>query len=96
MRIENTGTEALPVTGSTTGAAIGIATPGREETQQSASQDTASLSSSSLVVPSLAEQALSTAEARASKVEALRQAIASASYAINPDLIADAMLNEGF
>lgn len=94
MRIESTGTEALSVAGAASAATDAAAHAQRKA--QPTSQDTASFSSSSLAVPSLTAQALSTAEARASKIEALRQAISSASYTVDPALIADAMLSEGF
>ena len=96
MRVESTGTEALSVAGITAGAATGPIAQSQGNTEHSTPQDTAALSSSSLAVPSLTAQALSTAEARAAKVEALRQAIVSASYTIDPALVADAMINEGF
>ncbi len=96
MRIENIGTEALSAAGITAGTATGAAAHAQGSAGQNTPQDTASLSSNGLAVPSLTAQALSTAEARASKVEALRQAIASSSYTIDPALIADAMISEGF
>ncbi len=96
MRVESTGTEALSVAGITAGAAPGAVAQSQGKTEQPTPQDTAALSSSSLAVPSLTAQALSTAEARAAKVEALRQAIVSASYIIDPALVADAMISQGF
>ena len=96
MRIENTGTEALSVAGIVKNAATGVVASSQREATQFAPQDTAALSSNGLAVPSLTSQALSAAEDRAAKVEALRQAIASSSYTIDPALVAEAMISEGF
>lgn len=57
--------------------------------------DTASLSSEAPAVSSLAKQALTAAEARAGKVEALRRAVASAEYSVDAGLIADAIISQG-
>ena len=96
MRIESTGIEALSAAAISANAATGVVVPSQREAAQFAPQDTAALSSNGLAVPSLTSQALSTAEDRAAKVEALRQAIASSSYTIDPALVADAMISEGF
>lgn len=58
-------------------------------------QDTASLSSGTQSVPSLAAQALSSADARLARVAALRQAVANVEYTLDPALIADAMISQG-
>ncbi len=57
--------------------------------------DTATLSSGSPSVSSLAQQALTTAEARAGKVEALRYVVANAGYSVDAGLIADAIISHG-
>lgn len=56
--------------------------------------DTASLSSGAPSVSSLAKQALTTADARAGKVEALRYAVANAGYSVDAGLIADAIIGQ--
>ena len=58
-------------------------------------EDTATLSSDNFSVASLASQVLASAAARGAKVEALRHAVASAEYTVDPALIADAMVSEG-
>ena len=58
-------------------------------------EDTTTLSSAKFSVPSLASQALASAEARGAKVEALRHAVASAQYTLDPAAIADAIESEG-
>ncbi len=82
---EATGVAAGEQRSATTTASAPVAEP----------QDTASLSANSLAVPSLTAQALSTSEARAAKIEALRQAVTSAAYVVDPGLIADAMISAG-
>lgn len=56
--------------------------------------DTASLSSRAPSISSLAKQALTTADARAGKVEALRHAVASGGYSVDAGLIADAIISQ--
>ncbi len=85
-------------TGAVTGVAAGEqvkATTNRAAAQPAEPQDTTSLSGNSLAVPSLTAQALATADARAAKVEALRQAVANAAYVVDPALVADAIISAG-
>lgn len=58
-------------------------------------EDTASLSSTAPDPATLASQALASAGARAAKVEALRQAVSGAQYALEPSAIADAVISSG-
>jgi flagellar biosynthesis anti-sigma factor FlgM len=57
-------------------------------------EDKATLSSGSLDLPSLEAQVLASPEVRADRVEALRQAIQNGEYAIEPDKIAQAILQQ--
>jgi len=59
-----------------------------------AGEDTASLSFDRASVGSLVSQALSSTEIRQDKVDALRQAINSGEYKVEPGKIADAMLQQ--
>jgi len=60
----------------------------------SAGEDTASLSFDRASVSSLVTQAMASPEVRQAKVAALRQAISSGQFKIEPDKIAEAMLPE--
>ncbi len=93
MRVDLTVASVLAEAGST--SAVERLSGGVSAGQQSVPEDTASLSSSGLSVPPLTAQALGTTEARAAKVEALRQEITNATYAIDPDMIADALIGSG-
>jgi len=57
-------------------------------------EDTASLSFDRASVGSLVNQAMGSSEVRQDKVDALRAAISSGEYKIEPGKIADAMLSE--
>ena len=57
-------------------------------------EDKATLSSDTLDLPSLEAQVLASPEVRADRVEALRQAIQNGEYAIEPDKIAQAILQQ--
>ncbi len=57
-------------------------------------QDSASLSLDQASIQSLQTQALSTPGIRQDKVDALRVAIANGQYGIEPDKIADAMIQD--
>jgi len=59
-----------------------------------ASQDRTTLSSDTVAVSSLASQAMETAPIRQDRVDSLRQAIDKGQYKLEPDKIADAMLQE--
>jgi negative regulator of flagellin synthesis FlgM len=61
---------------------------------RSTGEDTASLSFDRASVGSLVSQAMSSTEVRQDKVDALRQAISSGQYKVEPDQVADAMLQE--
>ena len=63
-------------------------------TSQSVSQDRTTLSFDTVAVSSLASKALETTPIRQDKVDSLRQAINNGQYKIEPDKIADAMLQE--
>ena len=58
------------------------------------SQDRTTLSSDTVAVSSLASQAMETPPIRQDRVDALRQAIEKGQYKLEPDKIADAMLQE--
>jgi negative regulator of flagellin synthesis FlgM len=59
-----------------------------------AGEDTASLSFDRASVGSLVNQAMGSSEVRQDKVDALREAISSGQYKIEPGKIADAILSE--
>jgi len=94
MRIDLYGAATVPTEG--TGAA---ATSSSHSTGQNTAEaepvDTATLSSGSLAVPSLAEQALKTAEERYAKVDALNRAVSSGAYTLDPAIIAHAITTQG-
>ncbi len=95
MRIDTLAAQAVTSVGAETGTAAKSAA-GNGGTHQSAMpMDTASLSSIVSPVPALTSQALASSEARAAKVEALRIAVTSAEYTVDPALIADAMISMG-
>ena len=58
------------------------------------SQDRTTLSSDTVAISSLASQAMETAPIRQDRVDALRQAIEKGQYKLEPDKIADAILQE--
>ena len=57
-------------------------------------EDKASLSVDTLSISSLAAQALATPSIRQDKVEALRQSVQNGEYAVEPDKIAQAILEQ--
>ena len=57
-------------------------------------EDTATLSSDSVSISSLTTQAMQTPEIRQDKVDALRQAISSGNYKLDPEQIAGSILSE--
>jgi negative regulator of flagellin synthesis FlgM len=57
-------------------------------------EDTATLSVDSAAVNSLVAKALDAPDIRKDKVEALRQAVQSGEYKVDPALIADAMIRQ--
>ncbi len=63
-------------------------------TNLSISQDRTTLSSDTVAVSSLASKAMETAPIRQEKVDSLRQAVDSGQYKLEPDKIAEAMLQE--
>lgn len=95
MRIDNLTASAITAVETEVAAAAKPAADTQSQRKSALPEDTASLSSQSSPVPSLTSQALASAEARAAKVEALRLAVASAQYTIDPALIADAMISVG-
>ncbi len=93
MPIELLGAAPLVGVGQETGAA---AKPqGSRDASVSVPEDITTLSANAKAVPSLVSTALSSAEARAVKVETLRQAVASATYSVDASLVADALLKAG-
>ena len=74
-------------------ASKSVANSGKEESS-AATQDKTSLSLGSAGLSALAATVAQTPEIRQDKVEALRQAIRSGTYKVQPDKIADAMLRE--
>jgi negative regulator of flagellin synthesis FlgM len=61
---------------------------------QAHGEDTASLSFDRASIGSLVSQAMALPGVRQDKVDALRQAISSGQYKVEPDKVADAMLQE--
>ncbi len=91
MRIDLYGSAA-------TDSAVGGTGAANAATAQSSSvvaEDRATLSEGSAVVPTLAQQALQTAETRLAKVDALQRAVSSGAYTLDPSLIAEALVKEG-
>ncbi len=68
--------------------------PTNAEANASIAEDTASLSTAQATVKILTQKVLQSSEIRQEKVAALRQAIESGEYKIDPGKIADAMLRE--
>ena len=60
--------------------------------EPSVGQDAATLSVDGARVESLVAKALSTSEIRSDRIEALRQAVQSGQYAVDPAQIAEAMI----
>jgi len=68
---------------------------GKAESQPAAApQDQTSFSSDVMSISALQAKALQTPEIRQDRVASLKAAIANGQYAIEPDTIAEAMLNE--
>ena len=95
MQVDSLGTTARAVNETNDGAVAKSALGQGNIKSSSIPQDTASLSSSNTSVDSLTRQALASTEARAAKVETLRQVVANAEYALDPSLIADAVISNG-
>jgi flagellar biosynthesis anti-sigma factor FlgM len=95
MQIQLFGTTSSEIDGSpdTTAAAA----PGEavQAAAPSTPQDLATLSSSSTSISSLTQQALEVASTMEGRVLALREAVSSGQYSVEPNQIADAMLSEG-
>jgi flagellar biosynthesis anti-sigma factor FlgM len=66
-----------------------------QSTAVSTPQDTATLSSASASVSSLSQRAMQLASSMESRVLALREAVNSGTYGLEPNEIADAMLSDG-
>ena len=92
MKIEgiNPATSQLPV--DNVAARVSNSGPA---TTQAAAQDWTSFHSDSTSVQSLTTQALNSPEVRQGTVDALRQAVNSGQYEIDPNRIATAMSNSG-
>ena len=67
---------------------------GAKSNSASSVEDTTSLSADSNSILSLQTRALATPEIRQDKVEALRQSIQNGDYRLEPDQIAQAILNQ--
>ena len=65
-----------------------------EQPAASTAQDSTSFSSAGTSVSSLEARVMQTPEVRQDRVASLKDAISKGHYAIEPDKIADAMLNE--
>jgi len=63
-------------------------------TNLNVSQDRTTLSSDTVAVSSLVSKAMETSPIRQDKVESLRQSVEQGQYKIEPDKIAEAMLQE--
>ncbi len=90
MRIDSLGSAGV------TAAAVrpaGVAT--HQQGGTAVPEDTTTLVSGSSSVSSLTAQALETAGARSAKVEALRQAVSSGSYTVDPGVVAEALVKSG-
>jgi anti-sigma28 factor (negative regulator of flagellin synthesis) len=86
MRIDLYGAAEVSAERAGTGISAGVQT-----SPATVPEDTATLSSGSLSVPSLAEQALKLAEQRYAKVDALNRAVNSGAYTLDPAIIAHAI-----
>ncbi len=95
MRIDLTGAVDVAGFGASGGTAAKPAARAGVHSAVATPEDITSISAQTLSIPSLVSQALAAAEARAAKVEALRQAIAGATYSVDPALVADAMIGVG-
>ena len=90
MKIDLSGSSPEPI----------VTTPANSQDAASASrarlagEDTTSLSYDHANIGSLTSQAMSTADVRQEKVDALRQAIRGGQYKVEPDKVADAILQE--
>jgi flagellar biosynthesis anti-sigma factor FlgM len=67
-----------------------VSSSGVEQAEQ---DDSATLHLDSDGVGTLAAQAMSTSETRSERIEALRQAVANGQYKVDPQSVADAVLN---
>jgi len=67
----------------------------KQQSSTAASEDTTSFSHGVESLSSLVEKALTPSAAHQAKVMALRDAIVSGQYKVNPDAMADAMIKEG-
>jgi negative regulator of flagellin synthesis FlgM len=67
---------------------------GAASSAEEVGEDTATLSADTSSVSSLTQQALSAPSIRQDKVDALRQAIQSGQYQLEPDQIAQAMIDQ--
>jgi len=65
-----------------------------DQTLQPSEEDRATLSAGKANVETLATQVLNSPEIRQDKVEALRQAITSGQYKVDPGAIAEAMIRD--
>ncbi len=92
MPIDLTGVTAVAGLDAASGPA---AKPALRPAPPSVPQDTTSISpqAKTLSVPALTSQALASASARASRVQALHLAVANAAYSIDPSLVAEAILS---
>jgi len=68
--------------------------PAQASHVQPQAEDQATLSASRDSISTLTSQAMATAETRQDKIEALRQSVSSGQYKIEPEKIAEAILQE--
>lgn len=83
-----------PALDSVTSSQRGPAEVGGDHALHTPEEDKATLSTDKASVDTLAAQALNSPEIRQDKVDALRQAIKSGQYKLEPEGIADAMIRE--
>ncbi len=94
MRIDLYGAAEIPTEGAGVASSQTAATSAHA-VAKAEPEDTATLSSGSLSVPTLTDQALRAAESRYAKVEALSRAVNSGEYTLDPAVIADAIRTSG-
>lgn len=96
MKVDLNGSDPSQLSniGSSQRAETGATTPARTESNPQLIEDTATLSSTGETVKSLTTKVLESSEVRQDKVEALRQAVHSGEYRIEPEKIAEAMIRD--
>jgi flagellar biosynthesis anti-sigma factor FlgM len=95
MQIQLFGTTSSEIDGSPDTTATAPPGDAIQTAAPSPPQDLATLSSSSTAISSLTQQALEVASTVEGRVLALREAVSSGQYSVEPEQIADAMLSDG-